>query len=226
MNSTASSPLLFVPLIPPSLTYLDIVLPPLLISLSLLLHTIYNDPTPPTVHAHVYRANTAHARYLPVESKHVFSYPALFFGIDLGELEEGNLDIGRLLRYNKKSWAVTALKPESYLEAGAPTRKGEGDQPHPPLGIREKLWRQLEKHGVSREEAEMIYTVTMPAYLGTEGINPLTTHYCYAFSEREDGAGLERVWKATVLEVHNTFGERHIYVLKNGKDEDDELTPG
>lgn len=203
--------LLFEPLLPP-VTYLDILLPPLLIATALLLHTIYNDPPPPTFHAHLYRAKTAHARFLPTEAKHVFCYPVLFFGVDLQALEEGKLDMGRLFAYLPRRWTVTALRPNGYLD---PSVKD------PKKGIREKLWEHLAKHGVAKDKAESIYTVTMPAYLGTEGINPLTTHFCYSLEEQK-GRKLE----AVVLEVHNTFGERHLYVLKVGVDEDATVAVG
>ncbi|KAK7446978.1 hypothetical protein VKT23_014191 [Stygiomarasmius scandens] len=54
--------------------------------------------------------------------------------------------------------------------------------------------------------------MTMPSYLGFEGINPLTVYFCY-----KPGGVLWLV----VLEVHNTFGESHVYLLEIGKGEDD-----
>ncbi|CEL61105.1 hypothetical protein RSOLAG1IB_09756 [Rhizoctonia solani AG-1 IB] len=54
--------------------------------------------------------------------------------------------------------------------------------------------------------------MTMPSFIGFEGINPLTVYFCYE-------EGKTSVW-GMVLEVHNTFGERHAYVLQVGKDED------
>ncbi|KZP33289.1 hypothetical protein FIBSPDRAFT_1036395 [Athelia psychrophila] len=59
--------------------------------------------------------------------------------------------------------------------------------------------------------------LTMPSYLGWEGINPLTVYYCYT----ADG----KFWIA-VLEVHNTFGEAHIYILEAGYNEDSSRPPG
>lgn len=193
----------------PAFSYTDILLPPLLIALSLLLHTIYNDPPPASVRAHLYRAHTAHARFLPTEAKHIFSYPVLFFGIDLKELEDGKLDMGRLFGYIPSGWRLTALRPDGYLDAT------------PGKGLREKLWAHLDRHGVGRELARTIYTVTMPAYLGMEGINPLTVHFCYSENE-----GKGRRLEATVLEVHNTFGERHLYVLRSGEKEDETVIAG
>ncbi|CAE6503323.1 unnamed protein product [Rhizoctonia solani] len=56
--------------------------------------------------------------------------------------------------------------------------------------------------------------MTMPSFMGFEGINPLTVYFCYEEGETA-------VW-GLILEVHNTFGERHAYVLQVGKDEDGE----
>ncbi|KAH7344190.1 hypothetical protein B0J17DRAFT_714348 [Rhizoctonia solani] len=46
------------------------------------------------------------------------------------------------------------------------------------------------------------------------GINPLTVYFCYEESKTA-------VW-GLILEVHNTFGERHAYVLQVGNNEDGE----
>ena len=43
--------------------------------------------------------------------------------------------------------------------------------------------------------------LTMPRFMGYS-FNPLTVYYIY-----------DPEWIATVLEVHNTFGEKHIYVV-------------
>ncbi|KAJ7702959.1 hypothetical protein B0H14DRAFT_745565 [Mycena olivaceomarginata] len=53
--------------------------------------------------------------------------------------------------------------------------------------------------------------MTMPSLLGFEGINPLTVYFCY----RPGG----QIFLA-VLEVHNTFGESHVYCLEIDKGED------
>ncbi|KAM0755512.1 DUF1365-domain-containing protein [Meredithblackwellia eburnea MCA 4105] len=196
--------------------WLDVILPPLLIALSLLLHTLYSTPYPYSTanSSHIFRAKTAHARLLPVESRHVFSYPVLYFGVDLAKLERGELDLGEgwgsLFKWEPLNWAITAFRREAYLEAG---RKE---------GVRGKVLKLLEERGVDTEEdAKMVYMVSMPAYLGMEGINPLTVHYCY-------GAEVDskRPLKVVVLEVHNTFEERHVYILRAGMDEDEKVVYG
>ncbi|KAL8278397.1 hypothetical protein RQP46_009289 [Phenoliferia psychrophenolica] len=198
-------------------TVLDIVLPPLLIATSLLLHTLYNSPPPTSTHesSHLFRAKTAHARLLPASARHVFCYPVLYFGLDLARLEAGELDLGKgrgsLFGWEPPTWVVAAFWRHAYLEAGAKT------------GIRDKVLALLERRGIdTTKDATMIYMVSMPAYLGFEGINPLTVHYCYG----DATADAKRPLRVVVLEVHNTFGERHVYVLRVGVDEDTQVSLG
>ncbi|KIM29341.1 hypothetical protein M408DRAFT_8355 [Serendipita vermifera MAFF 305830] len=56
-----------------------------------------------------------------------------------------------------------------------------------------------------------LWLLTSPSYFGFEGINPLSTWFCYDKT---------RSLILVLLEVHNTFGERHVYVLKAGVGED------
>ena len=204
MNST--HPILVAPLLP-SISWLDILLPPIALGLSLLLHTVYNSPQLPLeqIHGHLYHARTAHARFLPIQAKHVFSYPVLFFGVDVDALEAGKLELGRLFGYNPSNWRWTAIRSRGYFEPGQELQ-----------GIREKLWKHLESRGVLRDQVRKIYTVTMPALAGLQDINPLTIHYTYSL-DAADARELEVV----VLEVSNTFGEKHLYVLRVGAAEDE-----
>ena len=167
------------------------------------------DSTPPPLH--LFKAKTSHARYLPTLSKHVFSYPVLYFGFDLDALESGALDLGRYFGYRPEGWALTGLRPGGYLGKS-------GGKDH---SIREKLNGLMVREGVSVEEVRKVYSVTMPEYCGVEGINPLTVHYGYK-NEEKDGIEL----KVVVLEVHNTFGETHVYLLRTGVDEDDKVALG
>lgn len=65
----------------------------------------------------------------------------------------------------------------------------------------------------------------MPSFLGTEGINPLSVWLCYEKDDVE-GRGKERKLWTVILEVHNTFGERHVYVLETGKGEEEKIFAG
>ena len=217
MNSTGSIDVQ--PLLSWQPTVLDIVLPPLLIAASLFLHTLLNSPPPTSTSAssHLYRAKTAHARLLPASARHVFCYPVLYFGVDLARLEAGELDLGKgrgsLFGWEPSKWSITAFWRHAYLEAATKA------------GIRHKVLALLERRGIdTTKHATMVYMVSMPAYLGFEGINPLTVHYCYGDASPDaDGS---RPLRVVVLEVHNTFGERHVYVLRVGVAEDPKVALG
>lgn len=178
------------------------------------------SPTPiPTLSAdappiHLFRAKTSHARYLPTLSKHVFSYPVLYFGFDLDALESGALDLGRAFGYGPAHRTLTALRPGGYLgNAGGKART-----------IRTKLEDLMRNQGVEVADVGRVYSVTMPEYCGVEGINPLTVHFGYRIGEGGEEGGLRL--KVVVLEVHNTFGETHVYLLRTGVDEDDKVALG
>lgn len=193
-------------------TWWEVLVPASLVSLSVLLRALDRQPNTPTRSlVHVYPAKTAHARFLPTVAKHVFSYPVLFFGFDLDALEAGELDLGRAFGYQPPRRTLTSFTPGGYLGKGK-----DGTQ-----SIRDKLNELMRERGVPLSLVERVYTVSMPAYLGIEGINPLTTHFGYSVDE--DGNWTLR---AVVLEVHNTFGETHVYLLRVGVDEDDKPTKG
>lgn len=135
---------------------------------------------------------TTHARLLPAPSKHAFSYPLLYLGVDVDSLETGRLDLpGRLLRYGgSPRTKLLGLRSDGYLKAGSD-------------GLRRKLEALLSKHKVKAQDVGRIWLVTMPSYFGYEGINPLSVWYVYRFGNK---SGL----LAVVLEVHNTFGEKSV----------------
>ena len=146
---------------------------------------------------------------------------------------------GRNERY---TWSLTCLHPRAYLreQVGLASPKAawiEGS-------ILLKLAYELRERGYLnvgpqdeeqggggwRNELGQVWTVTMPSIAGVTGINPLTVHYCFRPQEFgstslacKAGANVEDQRGAfwlVVLEVHNTFGERHIYVLESGNRED------
>lgn len=216
-----------------SISWLSLLLAPALLALVLTFSRAaapHPTPTPtsPSLHppppplSHLFCAKTSHARYLPTLAKHVFAYPVLYVGFDLDALERGALDLGRAFGYCPRGWALTGLRPGSYLgKAGGKERT-----------IREKLNALVVKEGVPVEDVGRVYSVTMPEYCGVEGINPLTVHYGYKVGgavdlegkgkSGEDGLEL----KVVILEVHNTFGETHAYLLRTGVDEDEKVAVG
>ncbi|KAL5525136.1 hypothetical protein ACEPAF_9005 [Sanghuangporus sanghuang] len=169
-----------------------------------------------------------HARHLPISSKHAFTYPTLALLLRLSALESRDLDLcaGRLFGYSPAGspapWArVMGVRPEAYLHD--PNSYFEGSVKG--KSVREKLAEVLMRFQVDPREMEDVWMLTMPRYLGVEGINPLTVYYCYKKMRRDAGGELA-LW-VVVLEVHNTFGERHVYVLRTGSEhEDKQAVPG
>ncbi|KAI5119353.1 hypothetical protein M0805_004030, partial [Coniferiporia weirii] len=158
--------------------------------------------------------NVSHTRFLPASSAHAFTYPTLALLLPLKALETHALDLGNgwLFGYRDKPtitpWAqVTGVRPEAYLL----------DQDTVGQSVREKLEKVLERFELDAHTLEDAWMLTMPRYLGIEGINPLTVFYCYK-------KGSDALW-AVVLEVHNTFGERHVYVLPTGSPHEDKEVP-
>lgn len=168
----------------------------------------------PSRKACVFQSTTYHARLLPKESQHRFSYPTVNVGVDLESLEKRECDLGRWFAYNPKnwrSWSLWAISPKEYLDditLSANQTRNEG--------ILGRLRNILSKHGVSPAQLTSVFMVSMPSYVGFQGINPLVVHYCYS----QSSTGGHDQLCVVVLEVHNTFGERHVYVLQVGKEED------
>ncbi|KAK0447893.1 uncharacterized protein EV420DRAFT_1483693 [Desarmillaria tabescens] len=150
---------------------------------------------------YVLKNQVTHARFLPALSKHAFSYPTVSLLVSLKALESGKLDLGYglVFRYGGLWGRLTGLRAEPYL---SPQVGSES--------IRDKLNALLTTHEYSEDLLDDVWMMTMPSYLGFEGINPLTVYFCYK-------AG---VFWLTVLEIHNTFGESHVHVLEVGKNED------
>lgn len=128
----------------------------------------------------------------------------------------------------RKGWSVGGISESSYLAStdapSAASRTSELD----PQPLRTRLVSVLSRQ-LSLTPAAVtsrlgpVYLVTMPAFVGKEGINPLSVWFCYEDAQMENGVddikSPKKLW-AIVLEVHNTFGERHVYVLEAGRNED------
>ncbi|KAG8908917.1 hypothetical protein FRB99_000020 [Tulasnella sp. 403] len=175
--------------------------------------------------AFVLTNTVAHQRLLPTPSKHRFSYTTVSLLLALDDLEKGSLNLanGWLFRYHgipprDTIWSVCGIRPEAYLTdqfvIDKHDEKESGGKLRKPLTIRQKLDRLLHERGWDTHEIEEIWFATMPSYLGFEGINPLSVYYVY-----KSAPGGPALW-LVVLEVHNTFGEKHIYVLETGPSEE------
>ena len=228
-------------------------------------------PSPSHLQAQAYILENVvtHARLLPAPAAHAFSYPTLALFVPLDALEAGGLELARgwLFGYSGsatgtgagsggKAWRVTGLRAGAYLfpdgDRGGVAGERKGQEPIA-KGIKAKLRELLGECGHDGERLGGVWMLTMPSYMGYEGINPLTVYYCYvpAAEGEEGGEGGERerlgwvvlevrvfcctycVLAATEwddaylhLKIHNTFGEKHVHVLETGVGEDAECPPG
>lgn len=167
-----------------------------------------------------------HSRMLPKTSTHTFRYPTLYLCVPLQALEQGQCNLGwknRLFRWNgngqklPRKLSLTALEAIDYL--------GSEEEE----SLLAKLEGELRKRGFFDQQDDSILTkpdshfevwaITMPSLAGMHGINPLTTYYIY---HRDKDGRRGSLW-VCLLEVHNTFSERHLYVLPAGRGEDEEL---
>jgi hypothetical protein len=137
--------------------------------------------------AYILRSITSHARFLPVDSRHAFTYPVLSLLLPLSALESGQLSLlnGFLFSFGGIYGRILGMRSAGYLYDDC------GKEP----SIRKKLGEALGQFGIETagEQMDDAWILTMPSYCGFEGINPLTVYFCY----RKDGPEL---W-IVVLEV-------------------------
>lgn len=141
-----------------------------------------------TFQSNLYEGEITHARTKPV--KHNFSFPIYTFVLDLDELELLDKEI-RFFGYNRGS--VFTLYDSDYLGSG------QGS-------IKEKLKNWLTKFGYEEKYTNVKMITTLRVFKHT--FNPVIFYYCL---DSENNIVYH------VAEVHNTFGEGHLYILKNGK---------
>jgi DUF1365 family protein len=165
-------------------------------------HAKQQDPAAP-LPSLIIPCITSHRRTIPVSAIHSFSYPLIYLGLDLDDLESGKLDLpqSRGFIYGAKPWkSVLGIQKDAYLATVTDSTSS--------LSFRQRLVKMLTENGIKEEDVGRVWLVTMPSYLGKSGINPLTTYFVYRKAGVEgrgkDGSNL----LCMVLEVHNTFEER------------------
>ena len=135
----------------------------------------------------IYEGYLTHARTEPV--KHNFSFPIYTFVLDLDELDSLDENV-RFFGYNRGS--VFSLYDSDHL--------GSGDG-----SIKEKLGDWLTKFGYSDAYSSVKMITTLRVFKHT--FNPVIFYYCFDKDEKI-------VYH--IAEVHNTFGEGHLYILNQG----------
>ncbi|KAG2131654.1 hypothetical protein DEU56DRAFT_889632 [Suillus clintonianus] len=176
------------------------------------LRTAYNQNISPQGirirQGHILRNQVTHARFLPTPSAHSFTYSTIFIFVSLTDLESYGLNLlgGWLFRYGSVWRNVVGIRAIKYL-----------GEKHKVISIRAKLEYALSERGFDASVLGDVWMMTMPSIFGFEGLNPLTVYFSYNNSN---------VLKFVVLEVHNTFGEGHVYVLEVGNCEDNNRARG
>ena len=135
------------------------------------------------MNSHLFAGSVWHERTSPV--KHRFSYPLSLYSLDVDELDE--LD-RRFVWFGHNRFNLVAIHDDDYLW-------GEGS-------LRQRVERFLQSNGIAEKPAR-IQLVTSGRHLGY-AFNPASFHFCFS----ADSSLL-----AIIVEVNNTFGQKHPYLL-------------
>jgi cyclopropane-fatty-acyl-phospholipid synthase len=135
-----------------------------------------------------------HVRLLPVV--HKFSYKLFYLKLNLNSVGEINKNY-KWLKYNKKS--LYSIFDKDYLSLYSGT-------------ILEKVDKLLLEHGF-KNDFSRIELITHPRFLGYV-FNPVSFFLCYSQNN---------IPNVMISEVHNTFGESHVYVCKSNEISDDKV---
>jgi DUF1365 family protein len=133
----------------------------------------------------IFKGFVEHTRLHPV--RHEFHYPLYVYGFDLDELAHLDRSLP-LFGYNR--FRPVSLHDSDYLN-------------ETPGSIKEKLIHFLNADGLD-DPVSSIILITSARYLNY-AFNPVSFYYCLNAS-----GNVVRM----VAEVNNTFGERHVYLLK------------
>ncbi|KAI9350121.1 hypothetical protein BDR26DRAFT_785351, partial [Obelidium mucronatum] len=140
---------------------------------------------PATGGRRLFFATTRHVRMQP--RRHAFAFPVVYAGVALDAHAAAAAPDSWFFARN--AWALLSVWDADYLDVGA----GEKN-------LRDRVVAALGKRAYAIGRIEL---VTAPRFFGIKSFNPLNVYYCF------DKAG---AFKVALLEVNNTFGERHVYV--------------
>jgi cyclopropane-fatty-acyl-phospholipid synthase len=134
----------------------------------------------------IYTGKVSHVRNSP--ERHSFSYPVYFYRFDLDELAELDRTV-KGFAYNR--FSLVRMDDKDYLMRGR--------EP-----LRNKLEAVLEREGL-RIKPERVELITFARYLNII-FRPVSFFICYDSQNRR---------QIVLAEVHNTFKETHLYILKD-----------
>lgn len=140
-----------------------------------------------SAHSAIYVGSVAHRRLAP--RAHALRYRAFWLVLDLDELPALAAKL-RLFSYNRPN--LFSLYDADHGDGG-------------PTPLREQIEQNLAAAGIEISGGA-VRLLCMPRTLGYS-FNPLSVYFCH----RADG-----VLAAVIYEVHNTFGERHSYLIPTG----------
>jgi len=133
------------------------------------------------VKSRIIKTTISHSRLVPV--KHSFTYPGLYYLIDLNNPPSSSGV------FSWSGFGILSLKEGDYLQRGAES-------------LLEKARKQLEGEGFGEFKARILLVTNLRVFGYT--FNPVSFYFCYN-SEGQLGA--------LMSEVNNTFGEKHLYVV-------------
>jgi cyclopropane-fatty-acyl-phospholipid synthase len=139
----------------------------------------------------IYEGFVEHIRTKPVF--HRLRYPLYFYSIDLDELPEMDKKLP-LFGYNRLR--PVTIHDVDYLDNVTGS-------------IKDKLMPLLVQNGLA-DDVQRICLITQPRYFMSV-FNPVSFYYCFGKNDK---------LRCVVTEVNNTFGERHIYILKDAQNQE------
>lgn len=149
-----------------------------------------DEMKPQSPRSSIYIGEVMHARSEPVT--HRFRYPVYVYCFDLDELP--------VLDRRVKGFGYNRHRPISLHDS---------DYLQPVAGsIRDKLLAMLRSSGGPADAVARIDTITSARFFG-KVFNPVCFHFCRDASDTV---------LCVVAEVNNTFGEKHLYVLLEGRE--------
>ncbi|TGO21316.1 hypothetical protein BPAE_0226g00030 [Botrytis paeoniae] len=159
----------------------------------------------------LFPTKTSHLRLFP--KRHGFSYSYLLTGIPIGWTGSsgGMISVDEKndgLPWYRRVLSLQSMSPWYVVNGGYYLERG-----HVSGGLEGKLKRFLHDQGLNHEDYPFAYLLTSSRFLGYQN-NPVSIWNLYSRN---------RELKAVILEVNNTFDERHTYFVTPKDAEDSKI---